>query len=335
MKALGLYSFFLFPFSFLLAVLSAQDLPVFRTTTDVVVVPVTVTDRSGRFVPGLTVDQFAISDAGVTRPITQFSAERVPVSLGILLDVSGSMAQDPKARAADDARWADTRRSLELLITKLDPRDDVLFAAFSERVGLAVPWTPDHRRVLRAFDALKPGGRTGLFNAVTLIMPAFQLARHQRKVLLLISDGQDTSVEKQAPPRPLTRADILGGGAPMGPSGLNPQREVAIINATHAISGSDAALYAIGIGTRKGAPVDVATLERLTLESGGYVEPLRDPADISAAVARICDDLQSQYLLAFEPAEADGKFHPLSIKLKDSRFKVRARAGYVALTETP
>ena len=98
----------------------AQELPVFRASTDVVIVPVTVTDRSGRFVAGLTADQFEISDAGARRAITQFSVERVPISLGILLDISGSMASDPKARAVGDARWADTCRALELLVTRLD-----------------------------------------------------------------------------------------------------------------------------------------------------------------------------------------------------------------------
>ena len=141
MRILLLFAILL-PFS-----LSAQSLPVFRVNTDVVTVPVTVTDRSGRFVPGLTVDQFLISDGGIDRPIAQFSTERVPVSLGILLDISGSMATDAKTRALDDARWADTRRALELLVERLDPRDEVLFAAFSDKVGLAVPWTRDHQRV--------------------------------------------------------------------------------------------------------------------------------------------------------------------------------------------
>ena len=77
------------------------------------------------------------------------ATERVPVSLGILLDISGSMATDPKARAADDARWADTRRALELLVQRLDKRDEVFFAAFADKVWLAVPWTREHEQVPR------------------------------------------------------------------------------------------------------------------------------------------------------------------------------------------
>jgi VWFA-related protein len=321
------------------AAVYAQDPPIFRAKTDVVVVPVTVTDRSGRFVRGLTADQFEISDGGVRRPVTQFTAGRVPVSLGILLDISGSMTQDPKARAAEDARWADTRRALELLVSRLDPRDDVFFAAFAEKVGVAVPWSSEHRQLLQTFDRLRPGGKTALFEAVRLIVPAFQLARHDRKVLLTISDGQDTTVAAEAPPqvtheppRQGNRGNLpTSGGVRVEPSGrINPRRESLIIATKEAIARSGASLYAIGIGTRKGAPVDTGTLARLSVDSGGYVEPLRDPSEISVAVARICDDLQSQYVLTFEPAHADGKFHPIFVKVKDGGLRVRARAGYVA-----
>ncbi len=170
-------------------------------------VPVTVTERSGRFVPGLTADQFEIEDAGERRAITQFSTEREPVSLGILLDISASMATNAKARAADDARWADTRRALELLVQRLDPRDEVLFAAFADKVGLAVPWTRDHQQVTRAFDTLRPGGFTAMFDAVKLIAPAFQRAEHGRKVLLVITDGRDSLVPhiRGNPPPPVSR----------------------------------------------------------------------------------------------------------------------------------
>ena len=134
------------------------------------------------------------------------------MSLGILLDISGSMATDPKARAADDARWADTRRALELLVQRLDPRDEVFFAAFADKVWLAVPWTRDHQQVPRAFNTLKPNGYTAMFDAVRLIAPAFQRAEQSRKVLLVITDGRDSLVPRlrgNPPPvsRPTSRAE--------------------------------------------------------------------------------------------------------------------------------
>ncbi len=314
-----------------------QDAPLFRVTTDVVTVPVTVTDRSGRFVPDLTADQFMISDGGVGRTITQFTTERVPVSLGILLDISGSMATDPKARVADDARWADTGGALELLVQRLDPRDEVLFAVFADKVGLVVPWTRDHQRVPRAFRTLRPGGYTAMFDAVKLIAPAFQRAGHGRKVMLVITDGRDSLVPK-----------ISGNPPPVFRGGTREQqmhveiynrqktlRDLAVGATQRAVTNSGAAVYAIGMGTGKGAYVDLQNLESLTGDSGGYVEDIKDPSEITAAVARIFDELQSQYMLAFEPADADGKYHEISVTTQNRDLRVRARAGYQAAGRRP
>lgn len=307
--------------------------PIFRAKTDLVVVPVTVTDRSGRFVPGLTADQFEISESGIHRPIAQFSAERVPVSLGILLDISGSMAADAKARAADDARWADTRRALELLVQRLNPEDEVLFAAFADKMTLAVPWTREHHQVARAFSTLQPGGYTAMFDAVKLIAPAFRRAAHGRKVLLVITDGNDSLVPRIRPTPP---PPTLGGASreQQVQSEIyyrqKALRDVAIGGMQRAVANAGAAVYAIGMGTGKGAFVDVPNLDTLTVNSGGYIEAISDPAEISSAVARVFDELQSQYLLAFEPAHADGKAHPIEVTVKNRALNVRARSGYVA-----
>ena len=314
------------------SIVAAQEPAVFRTRTDVVLVPISVTDRNGRFVRGLTSDQFQITDGGTPRAVKQFSAERVPISLALLLDISGSMAQDLEGRVADAARWADTRRAIELLLTRLGAEDEVLFAVFNEQVK-ASPWTQEHRSVLGTFDMLHPGGGTAVLEAVKQIASVFQTARHQRKVILLISDGNDT----QTPAGDLLPSLPYEIGShienTMGESRRRLLRERAMQASRNAVRGSDAALYAIGIGTRSGVPVDINLLNGLTDESGGYAEPLRRPSEIAAAVARICDDLQSQYLLTFESAHADGKYHRIRVSTKDTRLKVRTRAGYVSAPE--
>jgi VWFA-related protein len=312
--------------------LYAQSLPVFRSNTAVVVVPVTVTDQSGRFVPGLTADQFELADGGIRRPIAQFSAERVPVSVAILLDISGSMASDPKTRVADEARWADTRRALELLVERLSPEDEVLFAPFSDKVGLAVPWTRDHARVTRAFNTLQPGGYTAMFDAVKLIAPAFQRAQHSRKVLLVITDGNDSLVPRLGP-TPV--GSLVGASREVQVQSeiyyrQKALRDSAIGGMQRAVANSGAAVYAIGMGTGKGAFVDVENLQTVTVNSGGYVEAINDPAHITSAVSRVFDELQSQYLLAFEPAHADGKAHEIVVTVTNGRFNVRARKEYLA-----
>ena len=327
MGSIGILLFVLLLISSLLA----QRTPVFRSKTDLVVVPVTVTDRSGRFVHDLTPDQFDVVDGGSRRPVLQFASERVPVSLGILLDISGSMATDPKARAADDARWADTRRALELLVQRLNREDEVLFAAFADSVGLAVPWTRDHQQVPLAFNALRPGGYTALFDAVKLIAPAFQRAQHPRKVLLVITDGRDSLVPhiSGAPVYryPLSREQQVQMEIHHRQKAM---RDAAVGAARRLVHQSGAALYAIGMGTGKGAYVDEANLEALTVDTGGYAEAIDDPAKISAAVGRVFDELQMQYMLAFEPAHADGKQHDIQVTVKNRDLRVRARTGYVA-----
>jgi Ca-activated chloride channel family protein len=311
---------------------AAQQPPTFSANTDLVLVPVSVTDRRGRFVHGLTADDFEILDGRMPRPVTQFSAAPVPVSLGILLDISGSMMEGPDASVADDARWGDTRRALELLLARRGAADEILFAVFNDQLA-ASPWTLDHRRILDVFDSLRPGGGTALLQAIRAIAPAFRTALHQRKVLLLISDGNDTQTPAAGllPPEPYEIGDTT---AHVGDS-QRTRRGNTIAASREAIRKSDAMLYAIGTGTRKGTRVDMSLLDDLTRESGGYAEPLRSASDIPAAVARICDDLRSQYIMAFEPVHADGKYHAIRVRTKDTRLKVRARAGYFARPVTP
>jgi VWFA-related protein len=303
-----LYSLFVLPFS-----LYAQDIPVFHSKTDLVVVPVTVTDRSGRFVPNLTADQFELLDGGTPRVVAHFSADRVPVSLGILLDISGSMTTDVSARAA-----------LKLLVTRLAPRDELFFAVFNQKVSLALPWTQDHGRLLlRTVDSVRPGGTTALLDAVKLIAPAFQLARYPRKVLLLISDGNDTRLPPSVPIRWYDQRLVDAEES------RKRLRDLMIGGATDAIAKSEAALYAIGLGPDPQL-MNLALLQTLTANSGGYVELPHSVEDLPAAVARVCDELQSQYLLGFEPARADGRIHSIKVTVKNSTLNARARAAYVA-----
>src|SRR5687768_17206915 len=93
----------------------AQDTS-FRSRADLVIVPTTVTDRTGRFVRGLTAADFAVLEDDVRRPIAQFSAQRVPVSVAIVLDISGSMSTEP-------GRWDLTQRALASFLARLEGND--------------------------------------------------------------------------------------------------------------------------------------------------------------------------------------------------------------------
>ena len=154
---------------------------------------------------------------------------------------------------------------METLVTRLDAADDLLFAVFNDQLA-ASPWTQDRRRILDAFDALRPSGGTALLQAITYIAPAFRMARHQRKVLLLISDGNDTQMNAAGalPPPPSEIGDLT---AHFGDS-QRTRRRLVIEGSRNAVRRSDAVLYAIGIGTRSGVPVDTNLLDGLRKNQG-------------------------------------------------------------------
>ena len=310
----------------------AQELPVFKATAESVVVPVTVTDRSGHFVSGLTAADFELSDGGTRREITQFSTERVPVSLGILLDISGSMATDAKARAARrcavgryaaGARTArpaprSARRGVVRRLRRQGGAGGSVDAGSSARararsIRSDPGATPRFRRGEIDCAGISARGARAQGAARDFRWPATAWCRASAARLLPVpADRESSRCRLEIQPR------------------QHALRDTAVGAAQQVVKQSGAALYAIGMGTGKGAYVDLENLESLTANSGGYVEAINDPAEITAAVARIFDELQSQYILAFEPAHADGKCHEISVTTKNGDLRVRARAGYEA-----
>jgi VWFA-related protein len=157
----------------------------FRTGVELVNVTATVTDLSGRFVPGLTEMDFLVFEDDQPVDITHFSAERVPVSLGIVLDTSGSM---------DGAKISAARTALErLLFELLGPEDEVFLYRFDNLPHLVEGWTTDRGRIRDDLKRLPTDGATALYDAVAEALPLLKSGRHRKKALLVISDGNDTS----------------------------------------------------------------------------------------------------------------------------------------------
>src|SRR5580700_7123966 len=157
----------------------------FKSGVELINVTATVFDVNGRFVPGLHQDDFIVYEDDRPVTVTHFSAERVPVSLGIAVDTSGSMA----GNKIQEAQTALDR----LLFDLLDRQDEIFLYRFSSRPVLLQPWTKDRQQLSRALGRLEPNGGTAMYDAVAEAIPLTMQGQNPKKALLVISDGNDTA----------------------------------------------------------------------------------------------------------------------------------------------
>lgn len=271
--------------------------PSYRAAVDVITVTVSVTDAQGRLVPGLTKDDFLVYDDSVEQPITQFVGQRVPVSLGIVLDVSDSMT----GRRIDDARGALDRFVGELL----GEDDEAFLMVFNHKPRMVSPWTPVPSKLRNALDGVIPMGGTAVYDAIGDSLDKFRTRRHQRAAIVLISDGADTASD----------------------------RDLRTLRSS--LRRTDAFVYAVAIDPpdikRINIKVDAAALNAITTDSGGYTEVVHDSAELPGATQRIAEELNHQYLIGYlAPHGDDGEYHSIRVKARNDGYRVRSRKGYVA-----
>lgn len=268
-----------------------------RSTVELTVVTATVRNADGQLVPGLPKEDFEIYEDGVRQPIAQFTNERVPIGLGLLLDVSDSMF----GRRLQDARDAVQRFLLELL----SPSDQFFLMAFNHQPRRLTGWTSEAATVKTALDALRPTGATAIYDAVRAALPLIEQRTRERAALVVISDGADTASDTTLYD---LRTDLLR---------------------------TDAFIFAIAIDSPKEQPINTRVnpeaLAEITNQTGGHTDVVRDSADLTAATARIADELNSQYVLGYaSPHPGDGKYHSIRVRATLPGYRVRARNGYVA-----
>ena len=262
---------------------------VFRSGVDLVSVTATVTDRDGRFVSGLTASDFVVVDDGRPQEIVSFSASRVPVSLGIALDVSVSMTppQMNTARAA-------IRRLVNDL---LDREDELFFAVFERETSLLQQWTSDRVLFGRALDRADVGGTTALYDAVQQLLPVAESGRNHKKALLVVSDGDDRA--SQTTERELQRL----------------------------VRGSEVPVYALGVDGGRG--INEGNLRRFTDDTGGRTEVVNGFRNLDAATSRLADELNRQYQLAYVmPTTPERTWRPIKVQVRKKDAIVRTRSGY-------
>ncbi|HEX5110800.1 MAG TPA: VWA domain-containing protein [Vicinamibacterales bacterium] len=318
--------------------LNAQEGFRFKSGVDLVNVTATVTDDNGRFVSGLDKQDFTIFDDGKPQPITHFNSDRVPVSLGILLDTSGSMKADKMtaARAAID----------RFITTLLAPDDELFFVEFADNVDVRQEWTTDREAISRAVRRVDADGGTALYDAVAQSLPLAAGGKHRKKALLVISDGNDSRSLTTAFDlrQKIRESEVLvyalgvdGRAAQTTPAPRNrtPTRPPFPLP-TPGIPGIGRPRTFPQLGTGGGLfgvdeRVNPMALRAMTDDTGGRTEIIRELRDLDAATARIADELSKQYSLGYvAPGEHDGRWHAIRVEVRDRNLTVRARRGYVA-----
>ena len=255
----------------------------FQSGIEITSITATVTDKEGHPVTGLPREAFEVYEDGVRQTITQFTRERVPIGLGVLLDISDSMF----GKRMDDARAAvDT-----FLFDLLDPADEFFVMAFNHQPRPLTGWTRERGDVRHALAGLRPSGGTAIYDAI------------------LERAADDRDARRASAPRSWCISD-----------GADTASTATLRDVRPALRRSDAFVYAIAIDSPERQPintrVNAAALREITGESGGRTEIVQNSAQLDEAAARIAEELNSQYVLGYTPPHgADGQFHSLRVRV--------------------
>ena len=280
-----------------------QQGKVIRTEVDLALVNVTITDPFDRMVVGLDQDNFRVYEDGVEQEIITFSSEDVPISLGVILDLSGSMTNKiGKARAA----------IMEFFKTA-NKNDDFFLVGFNAQAELMSSFTDNPEYIQSGVLFAAPGGRTALLDAVYLGLTYMRNSKHTKRALLIFSDGGDNHSRH-------SRGEIK-----------------------RLVREADVQLHAIGFYNPLGYPYQTleeihgpSLLEEITEMTGGQVSPGQHLEDLPAIAAKIGAELRNQYVLGYTPSNHvyDGQWRKIKVKLRPPRgvppLLVHAKTGYYA-----
>ncbi|MBI1738265.1 MAG: VWA domain-containing protein [Acidobacteria bacterium] len=274
-----------------------------RVDVDLVLVNTTVTDPYNRLVTGLERENFRVFEDNEEQEVVHFSGEDVPISIGVVLDLSGSMSNK-----VDKARLA----ALQFFKTA-NPQDEFFLVSFNDRAQLMSRFTSSVEELQTRMMYAGAKGRTALLDAVYLGLSQMKGARNTKRALLIISDGGDNHSR-------YNERDIK-----------NFLRE------------ADVQLYAVGIydplGFRGRTSEELngpTMLAEITEMTGGRAFPVENLNDLPDIAAKIGMELRNQYVLGYKPGnmERDGKWRKIKVRLKPPKglppLNVYSRAGYYA-----
>ncbi len=242
-----------------------------RDDVKLVLVPVTVTDTLDRPVTALPKESFRVLEDGVEQTITSFAREEAPVSLGLLFDSSGSMK----------SRIEGSITALKHLFQTTIPGDEFFLVQFADQARLLGGFTPHPDEIQRRLGFVEPRGWTALLDAVALGTHQIKMARNRRRVLLVLSDGNDNNSR-------FTESEIKD-----------------------MVMEGDVRVYAVSLNYRP------PLLRRLAEETGGIVLVAQNMSELPDVVQRLSAEIRNQYLLGYTSSSApnDGKYHKIKIEV--------------------
>jgi Ca-activated chloride channel homolog len=274
-----------------------------RKDVDLVLVPVTITDPMNRLVTGLEKENFSLTDNGQMQEIRHFSSEDAPVSLGVIFDVSGSMSN----------KIDKSREAVVEFFRTANPEDEFFVITFSEKPEVLADFTTSVEDIQDKLVYAVPKGRTALLDAIYLGMNRMRKAKHQKKALLIISDGGDNHSR-------YTEGEIKA-----------------------LVKEADVQIYAIGLYDRdfktpeeREGPQLLAELSDVT---GGRTFTIGNTNELADVATKIGIELRNQYVLGYRPTNPtrDGKWRKIKVKLNPPKglppLHVYAKTGYYAPTE--
>ncbi len=270
---------------------------------DLALVNVTVTDPYNRLVTGLDPDNFRVYEDNVEQEVVTFSSEDVPISIGVIFDFSGSMANKiGKAREA----------AVEFFKTA-NPQDEFFLVSFNERAELTSAFTNSVEDLQSRMMLTAPKGRTALLDAIYLGLSQMRGARNGKRALLILSDGGDNHSR-------YNESDIK-----------------------RLVKEADTQLYAIGIfdplGYRNRTPEELngpSLLSEVTEMTGGRVFAVENLNDLPDIASKIGMELRNQYVLGYRPSNKahDARWRKIKIKLRAPKglppLNVYSKTGYYA-----
>ena len=274
-----------------------------RVDVDLVLVNVTVTDPFNRLVTGLEQENFRVHEDNTEQEVMHFSSEDVPISIGVIFDLSSSMSNK-----VDKARQAAVQ-----FYKTANPQDEFFLVSFSDRAELTSRFTNSVEELQTRMMYTNARGRTALLDGIYLGLSQMRSAHNAKRALLIISDGGDNHSR-------YNESDIK-----------------------NFVKEADVQLYAIGIydplAYRGRTPEEIngpSLLSELTEMTGGRVFPVENLNDLPDTAAKIGMELRNQYVLGYRPSNRarDSKWRKIKVKLRPPKglppLNVYAKSGYYA-----